>query len=89
MPKPIHRQEHLILTRLVRDRRKAAGVSQVDLSRLIDRPQSFISDVETGKRKLDLVQTDDICRALGTKLSDLVIEYEAATKKRRQPKSKK
>jgi transcriptional regulator with XRE-family HTH domain len=42
--------------------RKTANLSQVELSKMFDKPQSFISKVENGERKLDWFETIEYCR---------------------------
>lgn len=76
MPKTIYRPEHTILLSLLRKHRKAAGLTQVDCSKALSRPQSFISDVENGTRRLDIVQLRDLCKVLGISLGKLVQELE-------------
>lgn len=56
MSKSIHRREMQILMDLPREYRTAAGSTQAELSGKLGRAQSFISDVERGLRRLDLVQ---------------------------------
>ena len=50
----------LLLKRL----RESKGVTQVELSSLLKQPQSFVSKVESGQRKLDLRQFVIYVRAL-------------------------
>lgn len=76
MPKTIYRPEHTVLLNLLRKHRKAAGLTQVDCSKALSRPQSFISDVENGTRRLDIVQLRDLCKVLGISLDKLVQELE-------------
>ena len=45
------------------------------LAQLLGRPQSYISKVESGERRVDLPELDEICRALGTSLETLVRRY--------------
>ena len=49
-----------------------AGLRQVDLAERLDRPQSFVSNYERGQRRLDLVELDAICTALGVSVVTLV-----------------
>ncbi|AIL60403.1 helix-turn-helix domain-containing protein [Pseudomonas alkylphenolica] len=76
MPKTIYRSEHTVLLNLLRKHRKAAGLTQVDCSKALSRPQSFMSDVENGTRRLDIVQLRDLCKVLGISLIELVQELE-------------
>jgi transcriptional regulator with XRE-family HTH domain len=76
MPKTIYRREHAVLLALLKKYRNAAGLTQVQCSKALERPQSFMSDVESGTRRLDIVQLRDLCKVLGISLADLVQELE-------------
>jgi transcriptional regulator with XRE-family HTH domain len=52
--------------------REAAGLTQVALAKKMKRPQSFVSKYEIGERRLDLVELQGICNALGISLTDFV-----------------
>jgi len=78
MPKSIHRPEHKALVDLLRKHRNAAGLTQVQCSKALNHPQSFMSDVESGTRRLDIVQLRDLCAVLGISLTQLVEELEIA-----------
>ena len=72
MPKSIHRPEYAVVQRFVRAMRIEAGQTQTELSRSLGRPQSFISDVERGNRRLDILELRDICRHFGVDFVDAV-----------------
>lgn len=76
MSKTIYRPEHAALLALLKKYRKAAGLTQVQCSKALNRPQSFMSDVESGTRRLDIVQLRDLCKVLGIGLTDLIVEFE-------------
>jgi len=76
MPKTIYRPENAVLLSLLKKHRKAAGLTQVQCSKALERPQSFMSDVESGTRRLDVVQLRDLCKVLGVGLVDLIVEFE-------------
>jgi transcriptional regulator with XRE-family HTH domain len=76
MSKTIYRPEHTVLLSLLKKHRKAAGLTQVQCSKALGRPQSFMSDVESGTRRLDIVQLRDLCEVLGIGLQDLIQEFE-------------
>lgn len=44
--------------------RKDAGVTQVELAERLGKPQQFISKIENGDRRVDLVEFVAVCRAL-------------------------
>ncbi|HHA2747683.1 TPA: helix-turn-helix domain-containing protein [Stenotrophomonas maltophilia] len=76
MTKTIHRKEYSALIEVVRDARLAAGLTQAQVSKKLGRSQSFISDVETGKRRLDIVELRDIAKLSGLSLGALVADFE-------------
>ena len=74
--KSIHKSEYLVLLRRLRALRTAAGLTQVDLSAVLQRPQSYVSDVERGSRRMDLLQLRELCNACGQTLTEFVDEFE-------------
>ncbi|MFS1290233.1 helix-turn-helix domain-containing protein [Pseudomonas piscis] len=75
MTKAIYRKEHELFLSLLKKRRIAAGLTQAQCSSALNRPQSFMSDVERGTRRLDIVQISDLCTVLKCDLVDLVREF--------------
>ena len=53
------------LRALLKDLRKKAGLTQVELSNALGKPQSYVSKYETGERRLDYVEISDVCKVLG------------------------
>lgn len=72
----IYTPEHQLLATLLRDVRLQAGLRQVDVAKAMRRSQSFVSDYESGQRRLDLVELRALCKVLGTTLPRLVQRYE-------------
>ncbi|WP_164007939.1 helix-turn-helix domain-containing protein [Pyxidicoccus trucidator] len=56
---------------LLRRERRRLGVSQEELAKRLQRPQSFVSKAEGTERRLDFVETLEWCRALGVTLDDI------------------
>jgi len=44
--------------------RKAAGLTQAELSQKLSRPQSFVSKYERGERRLDVIEFGEVAKAL-------------------------
>ncbi|MGE8449844.1 MAG: helix-turn-helix domain-containing protein [Pseudomonadales bacterium] len=75
MPKAIYRSEYDVFLTLLKARRVKAGLTQTECSSSLGRPQSFMSDVERGVRRLDIIQINDLCGVLGCDLVELIREF--------------
>lgn len=62
---------------MLRKQRMARGMTQTELSEMLRRPQPYISTIETGVRRLDVLELREICRALGVSVVDLVADWDA------------
>ena len=51
--------------RLLVEARKTAGLTQAELAARLSRPQSFVSKIERGERRLDVVEFFEVAQALG------------------------
>nr|WP_208407413.1 helix-turn-helix transcriptional regulator [Amycolatopsis granulosa] len=49
----------------MRELRKEAGLTQVQVAERLGVPQSFVSKYETGERRLDVIELIKVCRTLG------------------------
>ena len=74
--KSIHKHEYLVLLRRLRELRTTAGLTQTELSTALERPQSYISDIERGSRRMDLLQFREFCNACGQSLTKFVSDFE-------------
>ncbi len=77
MGSSIYRNEHLVLLRLLRQYRTESEMTQGQFAKALNRPQSFVSDMERGSRRIDLIQLRDICEVLGISLLDFITRFEA------------
>lgn len=57
-------EEYDRFRRLLVDARKTAGITQIELSIKLSRPQSYVSKYERGERRLDVVEFLAVVRAL-------------------------
>lgn len=85
MEKSIFTPEYRIFTKLLRETRRAAGVTQVQLAGKLRTTQSIVSKWERGELRLDFVQIQGICRALGTTLAAFAQEFERRTHASKRP----
>ena len=47
----------------------------------LGKPQSFVSNYESGERRLDLLELQGLCEVLGIGLVDFTKRYEVASKR--------
>ncbi len=64
MAHPIHDPRYQRIATLLTDLRKQRGWLQQDVADRIGRPQAFVSKVESGARRLDVVELLDFLRVL-------------------------
>lgn len=76
MDKSIHTREYAVLLRLLGEARARAGLTQTALAAALGQSQSFVSKVEVGERRLDVIQLRTILDALGVTLPDFVRDLE-------------
>ena len=53
------------LLRALKEARSAAGLRQADLAKRLGKPQAFVSKVERGERRIDVIEFIVIARAIG------------------------
>jgi transcriptional regulator with XRE-family HTH domain len=63
---------------LLIEARKTAGLTQHDVAAGLKRPQSFVSKVEQGERRLDVIEFLELCRLIGIDPHKLIREISAA-----------
>jgi len=65
MPKSVFSEAYAALLQTLIDTRKRSGVTQVELARRLGKPQPFVSYVERGERRIDVIEFYAIMKALG------------------------
>lgn len=82
MPSSVFTQRHQEFIQFLVETRKAAGVTQVQLAERLGRPQSFVSKVERGERRLDVIEFCQVAEALGNDPATLLKEFSKLAPKR-------
>ena len=67
--KTIFTPEHREVVRKLRAARLAAKLHQVDVAKKLRKPQSFVSKMESGERRLDIVELRRMAKLYGKPLS--------------------
>lgn len=68
------RSDNLFRT-LLKDLRLEADLTQAELAKKLGLPQSYVSKYETGERRLDFVETAEICETIGTDINDFARRF--------------
>lgn len=56
MKRSIHTKEYAVFVERLRNARQEAGLTQVQVAKKLKRPQSYISNVESGQQRVDVVE---------------------------------
>ncbi len=62
MKKTIYSEEHKHLIGQLKKARKEAGLEQNEAAKLLAKTQSYISKIESGQRRVDLIQLKEFAR---------------------------
>lgn len=63
------------LAALLRQIRLEANLTQSQLAEAINQTQSYVSKYETGEQRLDLIELEAVCDAVGIELTVFVGRY--------------
>jgi transcriptional regulator with XRE-family HTH domain len=65
MSRTLSSHQHALLRGYIASQRRAAGLTQVDVAKRLGRYQSFVANIETGQRRVDVVELIEIAAAIG------------------------
>ena len=68
MGKTIYSPEHRFLVQRLQAARKLAGFDQEEAAKRLGKTQSYISKVEAGQSRVDIVELQDFARIYGQEL---------------------
>lgn len=89
MARSTHHTHYQALLHLLRDLRERAGITQADLGKRLGNTQTFVSKLERGERRVDIVEFIEICEALGADPKRAFSRYVAARRSLRTDASQK
>lgn len=78
--KKVYIAQRTRLITLLREMRLESGLTQTELAVRIEKDQAYVSRYESGQRRLDVLETREICRALGISLEEFARKLENALK---------
>lgn len=62
MSKTIYSKEHKYIVEQLKKAREQAGLSQGKIAKILHKTQSYISKIESGQRKIDIVQLKEFAK---------------------------
>ena len=65
MVKSIHTKEYAYFVERLQKARQEAGLTQVQVAKKLKRPQSHISNIETGQQRVDVVELQRFAKLYG------------------------
>ena len=68
MSKTIYSKEHRIVTERLKKARIDLGLDQQKVAKLLGKTQSYISKIETGQRRIDVLQLKTFAKIYNKKL---------------------
>ena len=74
MPKSAFTEAHKIAIEALTNARKEAAMHQADLAKALGKDQSFISNIERGQRRVDMIEFYAICQVLNVDSAELYAE---------------
>ena len=72
MPRTLGSPRHEALRKYLIQKRKDAGLTQHELAAALKRSQSYVATIETGQRRIDVVELIDLADVLGFRPPDAI-----------------
>ena len=84
MPRALFSESYKAMLAVVVAMRKQSGVTQAQVADRLGRPQSFMSKIERGERRLDIAEFCDLAEAMGMKPDEMLQRVIAARQKQKR-----
>ncbi len=75
MSKSLHSQRYRLFRELLLAERERAGLTQVEVAKLLKKPQSFVSKYERGDRRLDMTEFLELADVLAVDVPAFLERY--------------
>lgn len=62
MRKTIFTEQHKYMVKQLKKARREANLSQIEVAKLIEKPQSYISKTEAGQHRIDVIQLQEFAK---------------------------
>jgi len=59
---PSYQHRYQLFLQKLKEARTTAGLKQVEVAAALRRPQSFVSKIESGERRVDLIELADLAK---------------------------
>ena len=79
MAKSLFTRKHTQLRKLLKKARKDAKLTQTDLAHRLKRRQAYISRIERGERRIDVVEFLDLTHAIGIDAAKFIARFDRDT----------
>ena len=80
MDKKLYKKRYKVFCEVLKNERKFHNISQERLAEELKVKQSWVSKIEKGKRRLDLIKLLEYCDVMGITLTDFVFRMEGKLK---------
>lgn len=84
MKKSLNSKEARALIEMLYQLRVSSGLRQSDLAKMLKVPQSLVSKIESGERRIDLIELRSILACFRTNLVEFITELEKRISDRRK-----
>ena len=72
MQKSQHSRKYEMLLRELREARKKAGLTQLEVAAKLGTYASYVSKCESGERRVDAIELAEFCRLYGVRVTSLL-----------------
>ncbi len=68
--------QEIVLLKLLKDMRRESGLSGPAIQKMLKRPNSYVAKVESGEKRLDVLELREFCHACGVTLHEFTLRLD-------------